>query len=167
MTGPPQRPAVGHAWRPDGAWAWPTVGAALLVTALDAVLLQLRRDYFTGGFLSTDAATAWIDRLGFVAGSIATDAVLVGLLVLVALAAANVLRLPPVARLAVLLAAGAGPLLVASLVEYRVFAQLGDAFDFFLMFDLVGQRPGEILAVASEHLLAPLLALVAIWQAVV
>ena len=55
----------------------------LIATALDAVLLQIRRSYFTGGFLSRDSATEWADRLLFAVGSLALDAVGAALGVLV------------------------------------------------------------------------------------
>lgn len=146
-------------WRLDREWMGLTLAAAGLVASLDATLLQLRRDYFTGGFLSTDAATAWGDRLAFAGGAIATNAVLAGLGVAVVLLLASAGQWGRLARWFLALAAGAGPLLIASLVEYEVVAQLGDAFDARLMFDLVGRRPSEFFAVASGHLVWPLVLL--------
>lgn len=140
---------------------------AIGVTIVDAVLLELRRDYFTGGFLSEDSATAWSDRLAFLAGSVASDAALVILGVASALLLAGRLQLGRAARWFLAVILGAGPLLVASAIEYQVVAQLGDAFDFHLMFDLVGGRPSEILAVAAGHLWAPVFVLAAGLAAVV
>jgi hypothetical protein len=128
-----------------------------LATVLDAILLQLRRDYFTGGFLSIDHATAWRDRMAFVLGSLATDMVWAGFGVAFALIVGSWLRLGQMSRWFLAAVGGAAPLLLASLLEYQVFAHLGDAFDFLLMFDLVGRRPSEIVAVASGHLLGPAL----------
>lgn len=149
-----------RAWlRLDREVASLTVVGAVVVTCIDAVLLELKRDYFSGGFLAEDSATAWSDRLLFVAGSIATDAVIVAVGVACAAVLAGKLRLGTAARWFLALSLGAAPLLVASALEYQVFAQLGDAFDFQLMFDLVGRRPSEILAVASGYLWAPVFAL--------
>jgi hypothetical protein len=143
-----------------------TAACALVVTGVDAVLLELKRDYFTGGFLSEDSATAWSDRLAFLAGSVATDAALVVVGVACALLLAGRLQLGTAARWFLALSMGAGPLLVASAVEYQIVAQLGDAFDFHLMFDLVGGRPSEILAVAADYLWAPAFALAAVIVAI-
>lgn len=132
-----------------------TAIAATGVTIVDACLLELRRDYFTGGFLSEDSATAWGDRLTFLVGSIATDAAISALGVACALLIAGRLQLGRPARWFLALALGAAPLLVASALEYQIITQLGDAFDFQLMFDLVGRRPSEILAVASGYLWLP------------
>jgi hypothetical protein len=130
------------------------------VTALvDGVLLQLQRGYFTGGFLATDSATSWPDRLVFVVGSLALDGVLAGAGVLTALLLAAYLRWGAVARRILALSLGAGPLVVASLLEYQVFARLGDAFDIGLMFDLVGRRPAEFVAVSWTELVGPMAAL--------
>lgn len=141
----------------DREWISLAGAAACIATLGDGVLLEVRRGYFTGGFLSADAATAWSHRAAFVLGSLATDMVWTGLGVALALALASLTRLGRMARWFLAAVAGAGPLVLASAVEYQVFAHLGDAFDFFLMFDLVGRRPGEILAVASGHLRWPLL----------
>jgi len=140
---------------------WLTLASAAAVTLLDAVFLELQRGFFTGGFLARDSATAPLDRVVFALGSLALDAVCAGLGVLVALAIASGLRWGRVARRCLALLLGAGPLALASLVEYQMLARLGDAFDLHLMFDLVGRRPAEILAVSSTQLLVPLAAMVA------
>jgi hypothetical protein len=155
----PVRSAVSQASIRGAVWC--TLAAAAVVSSVDAALLQARRDFFTGGFLSTDSATAWTDRVLFAAASLGADAVWTGLGVLLALVVAGRLRLGRVARGTLMAVCGIAPLVVAGLVEYQVFAYLGDAFDFALMFDLVGRRASEILAVVSSHVLGPLLAAVA------
>ncbi len=137
-----------------------TLVSAAVVTLLDAILLELQRGFFTGGFLARDSATAAMDRVAFVCGSLALDAVCAGLGVLVALLFAARVRWGRAARRSLAMLLGAGPLVLASLVEYQILARLGDAFDLHLMFDLVGRRPAEILAVSSAQLLVPLAALV-------
>jgi hypothetical protein len=145
--------------RIDREWLTWTVAGAATATVLDGILLQLRRAYFTGGFLSVDHALTWDARVAFVAGSLAGDMVWAGLGVVFALVAASWLRLGRVARWFLAAIGGSAPLVLASLLEYQVFAHLGDAFDFLLMFDLVGRRPSEIVAVASGHLFGPVLLL--------
>ncbi len=135
-----------------------TLASAGAATLLDGILLELRRGFFTGGFLARDSATSWPDRLLFVAGSLATDAVVAGLGIFAAFLIASRLRWGAVARRGLALLLGAGPLIVASLLEYEVVARLGDAFDARLMFDLVGRRPAEFLAVSWSAALAPLAA---------
>lgn len=135
---------------------WLTIVSAGLVSGLDAVLLQLQRGFFTGGFLARDSATSWGDRLVFAGTSLVLDAICTGLGVLAAFALAARLQWGTVARCGLALVLGAGPFVLASLLEYQVFARLGDAFDVGLMFDLVGRRPAEFLAVTWTELFAPL-----------
>lgn len=140
---------------------WLTLAAAGMATLLDAVLLELRRGFFSGGFLARDTASAWFDRFVFGAGSLGLDAVCAGAGVLVALAVASRVRWGAVARRGLALLLGAGPLVLASLVEYEILARLGDAFDLGLMFELVGRKPAELLAVSSSQLLVPVVVAVA------
>jgi hypothetical protein len=134
--------------------------STLAVSAVDAALLELRRSYFTGGFLAVDSATTGGQRLGFAAVSLLLDAACASLGVLLGVWLAGRWRLGRAARVALSLMLGGGPLLVASVIEYEVVGQLGGAFDFGLMFDLVGRQPAEVLAVAGGHLLVPALAIV-------
>jgi arylsulfatase A-like enzyme len=137
-----------------GALVW---GCAIIASTVDAVLLELRRDFFTGGFLAVDSATRWSDRAAFAAGSLTADAACAALGVIVALLLASRMRLGRLARVALAIVLGLLPLLAASLLQYRVFAHLGDAFDFSLVFDLAGRRPAEVIAVAGGHAVWPLL----------
>ena len=141
---------------------------AAMVTVLDAALLELQRGFFRGGFLAVDVATAWADRLVFAAGSLAIDVVWTAAGVLLAVAIAARLRWGQAARRLLAVGLGAGPLALASLVQYQILARLGDAFDVGLMFDLVGRRVGEFVAVSAAQLVAPtLVALVGLLVAVV
>lgn len=134
---------------------------ATSVTVLDATLLELQRGFFTGGFLAQDSATTWLARIVFTFGSLGLDLVWSSLGVLLAWVIASVSRWGAVARRTLAVGLGAGPLVIASLMEYQVLARLGDAFDLGLMFDLVGRKPGELLAVSWAHLAAPLAVLAA------
>jgi arylsulfatase A-like enzyme len=138
-------------------WGVVTALAALALTALDAILLQERRSFFTGGFLSRDHVSGPGEGLLFVGASLMADAAVVGVLVAVAMTVAARLTLSPAARMTAVLLLAATPLLVMDFVNYRLNEFLGDAFDLGLMFDLTGRRPSEMLAVAASHLVAPAL----------
>ena len=61
-------------------WLLVTGAATLTASLMDAALLQRRRGYFTGGFLSTDHIRHAADALAFVVGSLLSDAAVVGVL---------------------------------------------------------------------------------------
>ena len=61
-------------WWP--AWAAVTLFAAGLALALDVLLLQARRSYFTGGFLSVDHTRSVAEGALFVVVSFAADVAL-------------------------------------------------------------------------------------------
>ena len=132
-------------------WWRVTASSAVLLTLVDAALLQRKRAYFTGGFLSIDHIRTPVDAVAFLAGSLLTDAAVAGLLAAMVLwlcGRAGLTR--RVTTLAMMLAA-LGPLWLADLISYELLTYLGDAFDIRLMFDLVGRNPEEFVAVASKH----------------
>ena len=133
-------------------WAGVTAAAAVTATCFDALLLQYRRSYFTGGFLARDFVTSPSQALAFFGGSLLTDAAAAGVIVWAALwifgrlAVRRPLALAAACLLALL------PVFIADFVEYQLMTYLGDAFDFRLLFELSGRSPSEILAVSSAHL---------------
>jgi hypothetical protein len=131
------------------------LAAAAVVTVADATLIQIKKDFFTGGFLAVDTATRWTDRLAFACGSLLSDWALTAFVVVAVLGAASRLRLTPAARR--VLAAGTAvlPFAGAMLIQYELAHYLGDVLDVRLMWDLVGGRPSELLAVAAAHLVTP------------
>lgn len=133
-----------------------TAVAALLATAMDALLLERSKGFFTGGFLAEDHVRSPLEGALFVGASLLADAAVVGLLVALALLALRRLRLTRAARSVAVLGIALAPLAVANFITYRLHEYLGDAFDLGLMFDLTGRRPEEIYAVASAHLGAPI-----------
>jgi len=141
------------------AWLKVTLAGTLLVTLFDAALLQQKKAFFTGGFLAGAHTQGPAEVLTFLLVSICADAAVVGLLAAIALALAGRLRLTENARMLAALIAAVSPLLLADFVSYRLTAYLGDAFDLSLLFDLTGRKPQEFAAVASAHLIAPLLLL--------
>jgi arylsulfatase A-like enzyme len=144
-------------------WARITVAGALLASAVDAVLLQQKKAFFTGGFLATSYTRSAAEAAVFLATSFLVDAAAVGVFVLAALWISSRLRLSQPARVAFTFGCGVAPLLLTDFFSYQLLSYLGGAFDFGLMFDLTGRRPSEILAVSAGHLGRPawLLAVVA------
>src|SRR5688572_20908078 len=142
-------------------WRRVVLAVAGVMTALDAGLLQVRRSFFTGGFLATDHLRSNSDAVIFLLLSLAGDAAVIGALAFVGFAAARLLRLR---RRASVLLAAAVPLfvlVVADIIAYRLLAHLGDAFDLGLMFDLTGKSAAEVFAVSSAQVAGPALGVLA------
>ena len=133
-----------------------TAAGALVLTALDAVLLQQKKAFFTGGFLSVNHTRSALEALAFVGASLLADAAVLGVFVALALVIASRLMLTPRARVVAVLSLATAPLVAIDFLKYRLLAYLGDAFDLSLMFDLTGHQPAEFLAVSSAHLTTPL-----------
>ena len=127
---------------------------SVAATVFDAVLLQYRRAYFTGGFLATDYVTSPSQALAFICGSLLTDAAVVGVIVACALWLFGRLRVERTLACGLALALALLPIVAINFVEYELLTYLGDAFDFRLLFDLAGRSPREILAVSSAHLMS-------------
>lgn len=142
-------------------WLQGTGTAALILTVFDAFLLQQKKAFFTGGFLAINYTRSLPEAVGFLLASLVSDAAIAGVLVAAALWLGARARLTASARRVVALLAALVPLLTADLLMYRLLSYVGDAFDLSLMFDLTGRNPTEILAVASRHLVAPLLVVAA------
>jgi hypothetical protein len=136
-------------------WVTATAGAALAITTIDAFLLQQKKSFFTGGFLSATHASGFAEGAGFVATSLIVDASIAGLLAAMILWLTSRLRLRPEARLALVALGALVPLVIWDFVTYSLLGYLGDAFDLGLMFDLTGRSTGELFAVASSHLATP------------
>jgi hypothetical protein len=142
-------------------WLGLGLTGAVFLTVVEAAILEIRRAYFSGGFLAEDAATSWGARLAFVAGSLLSDLAVLAPVVVLALWAARRTRLGTAAASLLALAVAVAPWFIWTLVSYRIVSQLGDAFDASLMFDLVGGRASEFLAVSASHLVKPLAVLLA------
>lgn len=147
-------------------WAAITLLCAITVTALDSALLERKEGLFRGGFLAVDSLETLPQRTAFVLASLASDAAVAGLLAGLGLWLARRLSLHRNAATALAAALAAGPLVVADVLRYELARYVGDAMDLSLMFDLVGKRPSEFLAVAGPHLLIPVGALLALVAAV-
>ncbi|NOT26849.1 MAG: sulfatase-like hydrolase/transferase [Acidobacteria bacterium] len=132
-------------------WAGVTLAAALAATVFDAILLQYRRAYFTGGFLATDYVTSLAEAFLFLAGSLITDAAVIGVVVWIAVWVCGRLGVPRYLTLALAFVCAIAPVLLVDFIEYQLLTYLGDAFDLRLLFDLAGRDPGELIAVSSSH----------------
>lgn len=130
-------------------WLWAAGLAALAVSAADAGLLQLRRGYFTGGFLIEDAATSTANRAAFVGASLLLDLALTTPLALVIAWLGRGVVLAGRGGILITAALVCLPFAVADFISYEIARFLGDAFDLSLMFDLAGRRLGEVVAVSS------------------
>ena len=133
-------------------WLGVTAVAAVAMTAFDAALLHRGQAYFTGGFLSVDYVSTWSQAVAFFSGSLIADASVLGVLIAVVLRVCSRLDLSKRDSLILALMLSLAPLVTADFIGYRLQAFLGDAFDFDLMFQLVGRNPAEILAVSSYQL---------------
>ena len=138
-------------------WARATAAGALIVTAVDAVLLERSKGFFRGGFLAEDYLVGPVQTAVYLGVSLLVDAALVGLLVALVAAALRRTRLQPTARIFAAFLVATGLPLAYDAVAYEVLQFLGDAFDLRLMIDLVGGDLGEILAVLLGYLFRPLL----------
>jgi glucan phosphoethanolaminetransferase (alkaline phosphatase superfamily) len=132
-------------------WAGVTLTVAATATIFDAVLLQYRRSYFTGGFLATDYVTRASEAVAFFVGSFLADLAVVGVIAWGVLWLLGRLAVPRHLALGAALVLAFVPVLVVNFIEYQLLTYLGDAFDLRLLFDLAGRDPGEIVAVSAAH----------------
>ena len=136
-------------------WKWLTLAGAVLITVVEAVLLQRKHGLFTGGFLARTPLGTYFDVAAFLMLVALVNATFVAPLCGIALNVGRGLRLKRRALLFVAFAAGALPLLAANFLMYQVWAYLGDAFDFTVMFNLTGRRLSEMFAVAAPLVTRP------------
>ena len=136
-------------------WVILAVSAAVAMTLADAVLMERRFGVFAGGFLTEGHLATLGQRIGFLLISVLADFVAISVPLAMALSIARRAGLSAVASRFLALLCGIVPLAASDLFSYQLFAYVGDAFDLSLMFDLVGRRPAELLAVGFEHLLRP------------
>lgn len=133
-------------------WGIAVAIVAAAITVLDAVLLQIRRGFFTGGFLAADHLRSRSDAVLFIALSYVGDLAVAGVLAAIGFAAAKYLGLRPRAALLLTAAVPLFTLVTADVIAYQLLARLGDAFDLGLMFDLTGKSTAEVFAVAAAQL---------------
>jgi hypothetical protein len=137
-------------------WRGLTIAAALVVTALEAVLLQRKHSLFSGGFLTATPFRTWPDGLAFLGIVALLNATICCPICAAVLMSSNALRLRVRARRFLALVAGVAPLLAADFLMYEIWSFLGDAFDVRLMYQLTGRHVSEIFAVAAPLITRPL-----------
>ena len=128
-----------------------TLAVSVTATSFDAVLLQYKRSYFTGGFLAVDYITRPSQAFAFIVGSLLTDAAVAGVLVALGFWIFGRLGVRRNVAFVATITMALLPVLAADFVVYQLMTYLGDAFDFRLLFDLSGRSPSEIVAVSSAH----------------
>ncbi|HEY3355755.1 MAG TPA: sulfatase-like hydrolase/transferase [Polyangia bacterium] len=148
------RPRALVAWRP-AAWLTLSVGAAVVASLLDALLLERKMGLFRGGFLANAALPTLGGRLAFAAVSLCADVALVAPLAGLALMAARRVRLGAWAGRFVALAVALVPIAAFDFVSYELASFLGAGADLSLMFQLVRLDVRELLAVGGSYLLHP------------
>lgn len=134
-----------------------TLGAATAITAIDAVLLQRSKGFFTGGFLAAEHLHGVADTVAFLIVSVLSDAAIAGVLAAVAMTVLAKCRLRTGACIIGGFLAAVVPLAIADVLGYELIRYVGDAMDLSLMFDLTGRSVGELFAVSSSHLVLPAL----------
>jgi len=133
-----------------------TLCAALLVTVVEAILLQRKHGLFTGGFLAASHLPTWADGVAFLGVVFLLNTTFAAPLSGAALHAGRAARLRPWALRFVAFASACTPLLIADFLMYQLWAYLGDAFDFHLMLQLTGHSASEIFAVTAPLVARPL-----------
>jgi hypothetical protein len=143
---------------------WLSLGglAALAVTIVDAILLQTKFNFFTGGFLSADHLQGGLQTALYLLVSLIADAGITLPLAALATWLLAIARLRAVPSIVAVVAVAAAPLLVADFFFYRLHEFLGDAFDLALSYEIAGRDTTEMLVVAAAHLKAPLLMLLGV-----
>ena len=136
-------------------WAAATAAGALILTAVDAVLLERSKGFFRGGFLAVDYLQGPAQTSAFLLVSLLVDAALIGLITALVAWALRATRLHAGARMFAGCLLATGVLLAYDAATYQVLRFLGDAFDLGLMLDLVNGDITEIFAVSSGQLVGP------------
>ncbi len=145
-----------HRLSASPAALWLSVAAlcALALSLIDTVLLQLSRNFVTGGFL----ASASLDSAGAVAGFLAASLLLdFSWLIAFSLCLRGVLRirpwLSPLQELSAAALLGLAIPLLFDVARYELQRYLGDLADLRTLLAVAGGWPREMLAQASHHLL--------------
>ncbi len=137
---------------------WLTLGviAAAVTALIDAVLLQRKFNFFTGGFLSVNHLTGAVDTIVFITTSLVADIGVIVPIIALVLWLCSLIRLNLKASVLTALVAAIGPVMAVNFISYRILEYMGDVFDLSLVFELAGQNLTEVLTVASAHLVMPL-----------
>lgn len=130
--------------------------AAILGNIIDALLIQRKFNFFTGGFLSVFHLKGPSDTLIFIVTSLIADIGVTLPLVAITLVLCYYIRLNLKASQIAALIASAGPIIVADFISYRILEYVGDVFEYQLAVEISGRSFSELVTVASVHLIAPI-----------
>jgi glucan phosphoethanolaminetransferase (alkaline phosphatase superfamily) len=141
----------------DFLWRWGlvTLAGAVLLSTIDALLLQRDKSFFTGGFLSVDHLAGASNIAAFLVVSLIVDAAVVGLVAAVVMWVLCRWRVRATACVLAGFLAGVGPMIAADIISYELVRHLGEAADLSLMLELAGGSVSELFAVAAAHLVVP------------
>jgi len=138
---------------------WPLQYAVLFLScllgigAVEAVLLNIKYDYFRGGFLAQNVLNTTGLRFWFLFSSLITDSFLILLIWTISLPILSKILKLSNSRLFVTLAFITIAIPFAcDYVIYELRSYLSDLIDLKLLWQLVGNSTGEVIVQSSEHL---------------
>jgi len=141
-------------------WSVVLVASAVVVGVLDLVLVERKYGFLTGGFLAQTYLRSPAQRIAFALIGLTIDAGLMTPLTGVALILSRRLGFRGRSPFLVAFIAALLPFVVIDFVSFQIWAYLGGAFDFGVMFNLAGRRLSEVAAVALPLVVRPLAAIV-------
>ncbi len=141
-------------------WLGLATFAALVITTVEAVLIQRKFDIFTGGFLSLNHLNGPGEIALFLSVSLIADFGITVLLVGISLWVFTKAGFNAKPVVLAVLAIAIIPVMAANYIDYQLQEYLGQAFDFALSYEIAGGSFIEILAVAAPHLIPVLLLVV-------
>lgn len=125
----------------------------LIIGAVEAVLLNVKYDYFRGGFLATNVLNTSALKLLFAFSSITLDAALILFLWLILIPLfSGVLRLSNSRLMAALALFTLVVPFTWDYIHYELQSYLSDIIDLKLIWELAGRNPQELLSQWGGHL---------------
>ncbi len=141
-------------------WLGLAAFAALIITTVEAALIQRKFDIFTGGFLSLHHLSGPVETALFLLLSLIADFGITVLLVGISLWVFTKADFNAKPAVLAVLAIAIVPVMAVNYIDYQLQTYLGQAFDYALSYEIAGESFIEILAVAAPHLIRVLLLIV-------
>ncbi len=144
------RKAVATNYTNSRRWRLPYLllfaGTVLTISGVEAALLQVKYDYFTGGFLAVNVVRTGLQAAGFFCSSIVLDSFLV--LAVWTLLIPLLSRMPFTKLKAFIVAGLLTPVIpfAADYLNYELHAYFKDMLDIPLIWELSDKNPKEIIA---------------------
>ena len=127
--------------------------AVVMLTAVDAYLIDRKYGLFSGGFLADVYLRNGWEILGFLFVSAVGDLALVAPLLMLVLRVAAHVRLSAASRAFVTLSLSLAPFAIADFVLYEIANYLGDVMNLKVLYELSGSNPRELLVFGGLRLL--------------